>query len=216
MVEVPFYQGLQDGYCGPAAMQMAYETFNIKVSQEDIWSKTHTDSITCKTTDLMLDAMTRGLTAMGVVLKNPAMPLKPWLDCYRLIPNYRGYLNQGRGHFGVIVDQTPESYVIHDPFTAGAFSFCKDYFLELWEAKYDPCEIYGHLLIVLSDQVYTGGLPGCEVCGTHKGVGIYCNYCEKVLPSFPDILGCSNYKCERSTWVDVICPYCNKFPKGPD
>ena len=208
--------------CGAASLSMVFKSFDISLDQADIWQEVSTldqKGTRYAMTYLMGGfALRHGLRAVIVKVRQPIQPILVLASCWasqiRVVINRRLAPDSLLGHFTVLAGITPETVIEHDPQNGANLAMLNASLVELWtpNAQCPPCEITGNIMIAFDQP---GAAPSTEVCAANhpQPAALTCPNRDCAGKSVPfgivPAVGCAFRDCDRRTWDEVVCPWCN-------
>src|SRR5262245_8109097 len=165
---VPYEQQASPRRCGAAALCMVYRSLGMTVTQDEVWptltTATSKENPSARTHRLAADALCRRLAALVV------QALDPWsfLELCRrhqtrVILNHRSTLQSWTGHYSVLVHQSADRVLVHDPHFGPNRQISREELLQLWRPTAHPqCEITGNAVVAIAAT--PGETHACSVC----------------------------------------------------
>ncbi len=196
---------------------MIYQTLGRRIAQEEIFrvisEPDHQGRRFCKTYRMVLDAQQRGFAAIAFRARDPIRATAGVLavDAYPIM-NHRVSETSGLGHYTVAVGIDSAQVAFHDPEVGPVQRRTIESLRDLWQARFNPCEIAGNLLIAVAGP---SAAHLCMQCGTSVPAELQCGYCKRAIPLTPAAaLGCMTAGCAARVWESLLCPYCDRLNSG--
>lgn len=206
----PYEQQYGERTCGAACLVMIYRSFDMNVSQDDVWEQINSPDKFgekfCKTFKMVRDVQERGFAAAALQAIDPIRALGVCrANGARVILNHQSFKNAELGHYTVMMGLDNHWVLLHDPDGKPARPVQHSDLVEKWKAR---GEITGNVMIVCSLPVDDAFV--CTVCGIQLRNQLNCKNCSKLLGSLPmHALGCLNHNCDSSLWTFLFCPQCD-------
>jgi hypothetical protein len=216
---IPFEKQANPRQCGAAALSMVYRSLGLEVSQADIWPALLSPKGKengARTHRLAADARHRNLAGLVVQARDPWQFLQICRTHQaRAILNHRSAIHAWTGHYSVLVQQTAEQVIVHDPHFGPNRRLRREELLHLWRRSAAPqCEISGNVVVAVAHNTDEESHL-CDVCHAEVPAEIACPGCARPILLKPAaLIGCIDEQCEGRTWERLFCPECDRVVRG--
>ena len=201
--------------CGAACLSMAYASFGMKVSPDEIWpaiSKRNQFGSLASTTHLMAkDAISRGFDALIIQATYPLQVLRICQERgIRAILNHRLDNTSTAGHYSLLVGLDKSGVTLHDPLAGPSRPLSFEQLMDLWRPVAHPSETLGNVVVGIAQRPPDRAFEACLGCKLPVPETAPCPKCQHPVTLRPmAMLGCIAEQCGSRYWTHVSCPECD-------